>query len=272
MQNGIHFISGLPRSGTTLLAALLMQNPRFHAGVTSPSYQMVTTLQPLLSPRSEFYPFFDDDNRLAILRGVVSNYYENIHPRKVVFDTNRWWCSKLPTIVQLFPEAKVICCVRSVAWIIDSIERLIRHNALEPSRLFNFDAATNVYTRADSMNVFTTGFIGAAYAGLREAFYGEHSERLILVTYESLARSPASTMAAIYDFIQEEPFGHDFKNVTFSADAYDAGIGISGLHKVGRVVEYKERRTILPPDLFQKHEASEFWKVPGQNPRDVKVV
>ncbi|MBU0835751.1 MAG: sulfotransferase, partial [Gammaproteobacteria bacterium] len=27
-----HFISGLPRSGSTLLAALLRQNPRFHAG------------------------------------------------------------------------------------------------------------------------------------------------------------------------------------------------------------------------------------------------
>ena len=36
MQNGIHFISGLPRAGSTLLAALLRQNPRFHAGMTSP--------------------------------------------------------------------------------------------------------------------------------------------------------------------------------------------------------------------------------------------
>ncbi|MFB8797203.1 MAG: sulfotransferase [Microcoleus sp.] len=31
-----HFISGLPRSGSTLLAALLRQNPRFHAAMTSP--------------------------------------------------------------------------------------------------------------------------------------------------------------------------------------------------------------------------------------------
>jgi len=31
-----HFISGLPRSGSTLLAALLRQNPRFHAAMTIP--------------------------------------------------------------------------------------------------------------------------------------------------------------------------------------------------------------------------------------------
>ncbi|WP_442939260.1 sulfotransferase [Nostoc sp.] len=31
----IHFISGLPRSGSTLLGALLRQNPRFHASMSS---------------------------------------------------------------------------------------------------------------------------------------------------------------------------------------------------------------------------------------------
>ena len=31
-----HFITGLPRAGSTLLSALLLQNPRFHAGMTSP--------------------------------------------------------------------------------------------------------------------------------------------------------------------------------------------------------------------------------------------
>jgi Sulfotransferase family len=32
----MHFISGLPRSGSTLLAALLRQNPRFEAGMSGP--------------------------------------------------------------------------------------------------------------------------------------------------------------------------------------------------------------------------------------------
>jgi sulfotransferase len=36
MQANIHFISGLPRSGSTLLSAILRQNPRFHAGMTGP--------------------------------------------------------------------------------------------------------------------------------------------------------------------------------------------------------------------------------------------
>jgi sulfotransferase len=273
VQNGIHFISGLPRSGTTLLSALLLQNPRFHAGVTTGVFQLLTTVQPLLSARSEFHTFINDTKRLAVQRGIITNYYDDVHREKVVFDTNRLWTSKLATIAALFPKAKVICCVRSVSWILDSIERLLERNPLEASRLFNFDATTNVYTRAEMMTSSApTGFIGGPYSGLREAFYGSHSDKLILVTYDSLTRAPESTLAAIYDFIGEPPHAHDLKNVQFSTDVYDASIGLAGLHRVTRAVEHKPRKTILPPDLFQRHEASEFWKDPGRNPNRVKVI
>ena len=36
MAHKFHFISGLPRSGSTLTGALLRQNPRYHAGMSSP--------------------------------------------------------------------------------------------------------------------------------------------------------------------------------------------------------------------------------------------
>ena len=36
MERSWHFISGLPRAGSTLTAAILRQNPRFHAGMSSP--------------------------------------------------------------------------------------------------------------------------------------------------------------------------------------------------------------------------------------------
>ena len=46
-----HLISGLPRSGSTLLAALLRQNPRFHAAMTSPVGGLVDRI---LSAMSEY--------------------------------------------------------------------------------------------------------------------------------------------------------------------------------------------------------------------------
>ncbi|WP_332958084.1 hypothetical protein [Microcoleus sp. AR_TQ3_B6] len=36
MPQKVHFISGLARSGSTLLSAILRPNPRFHSVMTSP--------------------------------------------------------------------------------------------------------------------------------------------------------------------------------------------------------------------------------------------
>ena len=63
MQNRLHFISGLPRSGSTLLAALLRQNPRFSAGMSSPVYNLFRPMLAETSARNEGAVFIDDDMR-----------------------------------------------------------------------------------------------------------------------------------------------------------------------------------------------------------------
>lgn len=271
MQNGIHFISGLPRSGSTLLAGLLRQNPRFHAAMSSPVGGLYTSLLAEMSERNEFAPFFDDERRRAILRHVFAGYYHNVHPTKLVFDTSRLWCSKLPGLAQLYPRAKVICCVRNVAWIIDSIERLIRQNAFQLSRIFGFDAGGTVYTRAARLSP-SDGMVGFALDALREAFYGEHADRLLLVTYETLTRQPAATMRAIYDFLGEPLFAHDFANVDYAEEAFDARLGTPGLHRLARRVAHVERPTILPPDLFQRFQNDAFWLDPTLNRHNVPII
>ena len=75
MHNRLHFISGLPRSGSTLLAALLRQNPRFSAGMSSPVYALFRSMLRETSARNEGSVFIDDDIRKRLLRGVFDAYY-----------------------------------------------------------------------------------------------------------------------------------------------------------------------------------------------------
>lgn len=89
MQNGIHFISGLPRAGSTLLSALLHQNTRFNAGMTSPVGSLFNAMLTATSARNEGAVFIDDDLRQRLLRAVLDTYYAEIHPTQFVFDTNR---------------------------------------------------------------------------------------------------------------------------------------------------------------------------------------
>src|SRR5271155_3388750 len=118
----IHFISGLPRSGSTLLAALLRQNPRFEAGMSGSLASLFGALLTEMGALNEFSICIEDVKLERILRGLFDNYYADC-PAEVIFDTNRFWCAWMPAIARLFPDAKVIACVRELQWVVDSIER-----------------------------------------------------------------------------------------------------------------------------------------------------
>jgi sulfotransferase len=271
MKNGLHFISGLPRSGSTLLAAILLQNPRFHSGMSSPVGSLFMALQGAMSRRNEASIFIDDDQKRELLRGLFTGYYHAIHSDKVVFDTNRAWCSKLPTLVKLFPDSKVICCVRHVPWIMDSLERLIRSNAFELSGIFGFEPLNTVYTRVNRL-AMSDGLVGFAIDALREAFWGEHADRLILIGYETLTKHPEAALRRLYSFLGEPWFPHDFDNVEFEADEFDLALGTPNLHKVRRKVEWVERKSILPPELFNRFVNDAFWTAADRNTRGVPVI
>ena len=70
-----HFISGLPRAGSTLLAAILNQNPRFRAGMTSPLADIMGVVMAEASSKNDFSFDVSDDQRVAMLRGLVENFY-----------------------------------------------------------------------------------------------------------------------------------------------------------------------------------------------------
>jgi sulfotransferase len=256
-----HFISGLPRSGSTLLSAILRQNPRFEAGMTSPVGSFYTAVQAQFSAGSEFGATVTTPKRRQLLRGLFDSFYADCD-KPVVFDTNRLWCARLPALMDLFPDAKVIACVRNVAWIMDSLERRYRANPYELTRLFNDETERNtVFSRVETL-AQRNRLVGFPWSALKEAFYGEHAASLLLVEYDLLAQAPQKVLPLIYQFIGEEPFEHDYERLQFDAPEFDAPLGVHGLHKVRPEVRLEPRTTILPPDLFEQYAALSFWKDP----------
>ncbi|TPG82108.1 sulfotransferase family protein [Pseudomonas mandelii] len=254
-----HFISGLPRSGSTLLSAILLQNPRFHAGMTSPVGALFSGVLEQCSAGSEFGAVIDTDLRRRLLRGLFDSFYADKADKPVVFDTNRLWSSRLPAISDLFPQAKVIACVRNVAWVMDSIERLYRANPFENTKLFGDAVERNtVYSRCETL-AQRNRLVGFAWAALKEAYYGEHADSLLIVDYDLLTQAPDRVMRLVYDFIGEPWFEHNFDNLAYDAPEFDQALGVSGLHKVKPKVERQSRRTILPPDLFKQYAELSFW-------------
>lgn len=258
MSARFHFISGLPRSGSTLLAALLRQNPRFHAGMTSPVGGLFNGLLNQFSAGSEYGPMITQAQRRRLLKGLFESYYAD-EDKDIIFDTNRMWSSKLPALMDLYPEAKVIACVRNVAWIMDSIEKIYRANPFENTKLYNDDIERNtVYSRVETL-AQRNRLVGFAWAALKDAYYGQHAKSLLLIEYDLLAEAPEKVLRLVYEFLGEPWYEHDFNNVQYDAPEFDQALGLDGLHRVRSKVAAQHRKTILPPDLFNQYTSLSFW-------------
>ncbi|MGN6094216.1 MAG: sulfotransferase, partial [Luteibacter jiangsuensis] len=193
-ERRFHFISGLPRAGTTLLAAILNPNPRFRAGMTSPVADIMGVVVAEASSKNDFAFDVTDEQRVAVLRGLVENFYSVDTRAEAVFDMSRLWCSRMGLLATLFPGVKVIACVRQLAWVLDSMERLVLKQPVSVSKVFRFDTNTTVYSRVEALTD-PRGMVGFAYQATKEAFYGEQArDHLLLLTYESLVRDPEASM------------------------------------------------------------------------------
>ena len=253
----IHFIAGFPRAGSTMMAAILNQNPKFKAYGPSPLCNMLLSVQHMMDS-SHLGIDITDSSRISAMKGLIEGFYE--HTDKIPVDTCTYWTSKLPLINHLYPHARVICCVRNLSWVIDSLERNVNNNWMQISGLASGNNSSTLYSRISSYFA-PDGVIGSSADSFREGYYGDFSNKLIIVDYDKIVHNPEYVMQRLYEYLGEENFQHDFNNLQFNLDAHDVKYAIRGLHTVRKKLEAFDRKTILPPDVFDKYKDTEFWKV-----------
>jgi sulfotransferase len=254
------FISGLPRSGSTLLSAILRQNPEFYADISSPVQSLVGATINVITA-SESNHLINEDRRKSFLRALFNAYYDAVEP-PTVFDTSRGWTAKTSLLKLLFPQTKIICCVRDLFWILDSFERIAAKNTLWNASLTDDEARQTVTTRCDAlMDVKKEGQVVKPYYFLEEGML-LNPDMILLVEYEALCKKPESVMRELYDFIGKPYFDHDFRNVEYDNEVYDKALNMKSLHTVRREVSWIERPSILPKSVWEKYSGKEFWRVP----------
>lgn len=253
-----YFISGLPRSGTTLMSAILNQNPRFQASISGPLARFTRAIIEQSSAMSGYRHQCPPEKRKKIIEGIFTNYYDD-ESKDAFFDTNRGWTLLTPVLKDLFPKTKLIVCVRDLIWVLDSFERLYRKNPYDKSLMIPGEFSTNVYERCDYL-MRTDMTVGFAYRGLCQAITSDEKNMIMLVEYEQLCKNPAGMMKAIYNFIDQPYYEHDFDDVESSYDEFDNDVNVKGLHSTRKKIEWIERPMIIPPDIQHKYSNMEVWR------------
>jgi len=258
----IHFVSGLPRSGSTLLCNILAQNPRIHTTPTSACHEALFVLRNSWGEWIEHRAAADlgePKNLQRVLHATLHAYHDTDRP--VVIDKGRGWLSLLELAESaLGRPAKVLVPVRGVPQILASIEKLWRQAAATQRGAGDYFQIQTVEGRTAHL-LAGDQVVGLAYNRLRDAIQRGFRDRLHFVEMDDLTQRPAETLAGIYDFLEEVPWEHDFGRVAQVTREDDAVHGLP-LHDIRPVVSpvRDDSAHVLGAALVKQYTGTEFWR------------
>ena len=274
MEKTFYFIAGLPRSGSTLLSAILNQNPRFHSAPNSPVLSTMVTLEQFLMTDEHFNAYPKVQQGKEIIASILPQYYSDVK-QPVVFDKNRAWVSRIDYIRGYFDiNPRIICPVRDISEILASFITLIRDSYSSNQGKLNIIDETlvknNIPLTDENRCAFISsseGILGASYNTIKDALMNGYDDMIHFVEYKDLIEKPQETMNEIYEFLDEKPYNHKFKNIKYSHNTNDFQVyGLPTMHEVRPKMEItsKNPAEVLSPEILKGCQNAEFWRILDQ--------
>src|SRR6185437_2032870 len=119
-----YFLSGLPRSGSTLLSNILAQNQRHYCTHTSGCLDLLFFIRNQWHQIVEHKAHPNDLALMEVLKSTLTAYYKHVD-KEVIFDKSRNWMQYIPLIEGILGQkVKMLIMNRSVPDILASVEKL----------------------------------------------------------------------------------------------------------------------------------------------------
>jgi sulfotransferase len=240
----IYFLAGLPRSGSTLLANILAQNPRVHVTPTSGIVDMLVTVRNGWDRNDAFQAMargLSEQVKERVLRAMLQAYFAHVG-QPVCIDKNRYWAEFLEMAEVLVggrERVKVLVTVRDLRDVLASFERLYRKTSALGQLPQEAATALKFKTALGRVEAFADDAqpVGRAYNAIRDAVTRGWKDRMHFVDYDELTAAPEATLDNIYRFLGETPHPHDFENVQQVTFEDDFVYGFKDLHTIRARVE-----------------------------------
>lgn len=226
-------LTGLPRSGSTLLRAILNQNVSIECSSTS-------CLLPAIQEMRGFYA----DNELAraenqtcqdvkLINGLRAflNHYRMAQP-SVYIDKNRQWLHAFEFLELLGFTPKMIVMVRDLRGIMASFERLYRNGQLRFPKV-GANRQGNQLSIKHRMDSWADTPMRASLNHVMDAINRGLKDKLCIVRYEDFVQRPLIELARIYRYMEIPEWDHNLEDIV--DDYYeedDRPHGLEGLHDI----------------------------------------
>lgn len=240
MDKTYHFMAGLPRSGSTVLSAILNQNPEIYSSPQTDLVGMLYNLEQAIPNYESYRAGLFYDGYMSVLKGMADNFYSHID-KPVIIDKNRGWGTpynfkELSGYVN--PEGKVVLTMRPILEVLASFVKAIRQSEKITKQVSYFNQNLWVSKYRDQTEAIVdnlmmpNGEIDRAIFSIANLLK-EHRDRVYVVWFDDLLNNPQQTLNGVYDFLGVDKFIHNFNNIK-AVDKQDdiTAFGIAGLHDV----------------------------------------
>jgi len=243
-EKTVYFVCGLPRSGSTLLMNILGQNPRCYVTPTSGIMEVLVQTRNIWDRIAAFRAARREEGeaiKLNVLRSILRGYFDHTE-RPVCFDKGRLWMEHFEMAAALLggrEKVKALVTVRDLREVVASFELLWRKTAAlqqppgDRPDMLRFKTALGRVR----LQIAQDSPTGRAFNAIRDAATRGWLDRMFFIEYEALTVNPKATLDAVYNFLGETPFAHDYENVEQITFEDDFEHGYKDLHKIRQKVE-----------------------------------
>lgn len=264
MNKNFIMLSGLPRSGSSVLASMLNQHPKIFASTTSPVIDLLEIIVNNWTNVSAALRNPYVNQQTNIVAGMIDGAYLHIE-KPIIIDKNRLW----PRHAALMQNAigsrpKIICTVRSIPDILASYILLIRRNAPKitwiDQDLLNQNQLLNDKNRC---RIIWEKYMNHPYNSL---VIGRNSKiaEMLWVEYDDIVNNSQTVMDRICGFIGTNTHTVDITSLQPMDENDQFHGGMEGLHEVRRVMSRTSppAQQVIGRDLVKLYTDMklDFWR------------
>lgn len=248
-----HFLSGLPRTGSTVLESLLNQNPDVYVTPTSPLLHLLNKNQEEFwnCPEVVANPFPDMLTNMS--RGMIEGCWEH-RPEPVIIDKHRGWGKNMPATTIVFgKEIKMIATIRDIPSIMASWLTLIRN---QPNNFVKRTVVEKGFEPTED-NIMAEMWFGHVLDCVESVAMARKtaSNRMLEINYDDFVNDPKKQLSRVEEFLELPSFNYDVNNIENNNQNNDyEAFGFNQLHTIRPKIEKiaKHPKDILGQSLYDR--------------------
>lgn len=257
------FMTGLPRSGSTVLCTMLSQSEHIQTTSTSCTLSLMQTPLNFTLGESRYYDIRDPKSPAwAVSRGILQGAYTHVDKKLLVLEKDRGWGSfarKLQLI--LGEKPRMLLTARPVTEIIASFLLLSRKTARSriDENVAELGLPVNDRTRCQLIwerYIYRDWYIA-------KALWENKPCPVLLLEYKTITTEPQTCVNSISDFFELPHFKVSTTEMKNPTPENDAIYGIPGLHDVRSDLKRisPPAEEILGSELYERwfNKKLDFW-------------